>query len=168
MISKSCRDLAQERYLGQSETYKKITQICSDIRTSFENYLKEHTSAESIQYMAKYPDRISVQGDIDLTYEADVPWEWRRVIFDSMLNVQLAKLNFPRLFPSPSFMFCDNSEFDKEFTNEIKKKIKSLGPLVKTLTPELEALDKALSEKTMNKTSIKEYYPELYNLMYND
>ena len=169
MIERFYRNLATGRYLAQSENYKKILQICSEIRASFENYLKEHVSAEAIDYMLKYPDRVAVQNDIDLSYNVQTSWRWRSTIFNNnMLIISLNSLNLPRVFPSVSNMFGKDSSFDKDFTAKIDRRLKELDSLANNLIPELEALENALSEKSMNKTSIKEYYPELYNLIYND
>ena len=169
MIDKTTRDSARDKYLANSKEYVEICNLLNEIKSDFVDYLINNSSEEVLDYMKRHPEYIILQKDISLKYQLD--YVARGVFQNSSsvsLTIDLGKLNLPTLFP-PYFNDYDNEPFynnHKEFVDKFHEKLGRLNKMAAELNNVLVKLDTVLSEESMNKTSIKKYYPELYNLMY--
>jgi len=169
MIERKYRDLAEAKYLARSKKYLEATNKAKELQNLVTNYLQETLTEEAIKYSIKYPDRVNIQDNLDFEYELSCSWSYRHLI-SNMMKVNLKGLGLPRLYPSVSTIFDTESEFYKEhkaFCKKLIKLIKEISDIIKEVGPEVDALESALSEKSMNKTSIQKFYPELYELIYD-
>ena len=177
MIRKYIIVAAEKKYAAtKASEVQEIKGILKEMQTLCVNRIKEVYPQELLDFKARFPKYIKEQPDISLSYDLDISWN-DRTLFERCcggsgggLVVHLAQFGLP-LFLSSSRDITVTSDFykkEKDFCDQFINLKTAMEKKIKQLVSKLRAIDDALGAESMNKTSIKKYYPNLYELVFED
>jgi hypothetical protein len=168
MVEQSKITAALRKYAAGSEEFSNMTKIKNEMETIILDSINSTYSDREVEIAKKYRDNVMFQKDISLEYELDISWEFRNFVSSSLNTIKLAQVDKPAVILSIRDIEENDSELKKEneeLYTELNKLFKKLKKYSSSLNKKLHAIKDVLSDKSMNITSIKKYYPELYKLM---
>ena len=167
MIERGKVTAALKKYAAVSEEFSNLKKIRNEMETLILDCINSTYSDKEVEIARKYRNNVVFQKDIDLEYKLEMSWEFRNFL-SSIYKLNLSHVDKPAVILSISDAEDNDSELKSE-NMELYTKLNSLLKQLKSesskLNKKLRAIDEALSDKSMNITSIKKYYPELYQLM---
>ncbi len=159
-----------EKYVAGSVEYSKLLMIKKEMEDLIEKEIDSTFTKEEIDLARKYKDRVYFQRDIDLMYATNIPYSYRRYL-EKALELKLVKIDKPEILKS-YHDFLKKDDADSDFKKEhkdlylgLRSKMMDMSSIINDLVKKIGAIDSTLSDKTMNITSVKKYYPQLYELM---
>ena len=167
MVEQSKITAALRKYAAGSEEFSNMTKIKNEMETVILDSINSTYSDKEVEIAKKYRDSVMFQKDISLEYELELSWEFRNFV-SSLNTIKLAQVDKPAVILSIRDVEDEDSELKKEneeLYTELNKLFKKLKKYSSSLNKKLHAIKDVLSDKSMNITSIKKYYPELYKLM---
>lgn len=167
MVEQSKITAALRKYAAGSEEFSNMTRIKNEIETVILDSISSTYSDKEVEIAKKYRDNVMFQKDISLEYELGLSWEFRNFV-SSLNTIKLAQVDKPAVILSIREAEEEDGELKKEneeLYTKLNKLLKELKKYSSSLDKKLHAIERVLSDKSMNITSIKKYYPELYKLM---
>ena len=167
MIEESKRSLAIKKYVAGSEELAKMLSIKKEMEDLIIDKINSTYSDKEVEIARRNRNSVYFQNDISIEYELCVSWNYRHYL-TNMDHLTLKHVDKPAVILSTSDITSESSplkEIDEDFYNSLKSKLAKINAEGKCLQKKLDALNQVLSDKAMNITSVKKYYPELYNLM---
>lgn len=169
MIREYYRNVAEKQYLSHSKDKKKLDQIMIELEKFIIDTIINKFPKRVLDYAAKYPDRVKLQEDIDLSYVVDLDYRSMYYVLPGVLTLHLGSAAAPLFLERPTDALKKSGEFyteNIEFCNKFQKYIKTIKTLTDKIISNVTDLREALSASSMNKTSIEKFYPELFKLVY--
>lgn len=181
MIEENIRDNAVKKYVNQSPKLQHAVALFQNIKAETIKLLLNHFSDSKEEFSKISVDYIIPQANISFRitdYYGNCPYCVRDVI-DNTTRIDLHSAGFiPRLLTSVGSgvdqklaiergFEAEEKTLDKEWLENINKSISMALKEVDEVRQEAKALDDALHSASMNKTSIKKFYPKLYDLIYD-
>lgn len=167
MIEHSKITAVLQKYTAVSEEFSKLKKIRNEMEALILESINSTYSDKEVAVAKKYRDNVMFQKDLSLEYELDLSWEFRKYV-SSIYTISLSQVDKPAVILSIREIEDKDTELKKE-NEELYTKLNKLFKDLKTessnLNKKLHAIERVLSDKSMNITSIKKYYPELYKLM---
>jgi len=167
MIEHSKITAVLQKYTAVSEEFSKLKKIKNEMEALILESINSTYSDKEVAVAKKYRDNVIFQKDLSLEYEFNLSWEFRRYV-SSIYTISLSQVDKPAVILSIREIEDKDTELKKE-NEELYTKLNKLFKDLKTessnLNKKLHAIERVLSDKSMNITSIKKYYPELYKLM---
>ena len=167
MIERSKITAALKKYAAGSEEFSNMTRIKNEMETVILDSISSTYSDKEVEIAKKYRDNVMFQKDISLEYELGLSWEFRNFV-SSLNTIKLVQIDKPAVILSIREAEDEDGELKKEneeLYTKLNKLLKELKKYSSSLDKKLHAFERVLSDKSMNITSIKKYYPELYKLM---
>lgn len=155
------------KYMAASEEYSDLLLLKKEMENLIIDNINSTYSDKEVDIARKNRESVVFQKNISLEYKLGIPWEYRHY-FSKIYTLDLDSIDKPAIILSTDDITGDDPELkkdNKELYEKVNDVYKRLRKDVDSLCKKMKAIDEALSNKSMNITSIKKYYPELYNLM---
>lgn len=167
MIKDDLRCATIRKVVATSVEYSNLLSIKTEMENCVISGIDSMFTSEEITVARNNRDKIKFQGDIDLEYALNVAYGYRHYLRSACV-LGTGKSDKPEIITGYHDIIDKNSSL-KEENSELYNQLNSLfikfNKEAEDLEKKITAVDNVLSMKSMNITSIKKYYPELYELM---
>lgn len=167
MIKDDLRCATIRKVVAASVEYSNLLSIKTEMENCIISGIDSMFTSEEITVARNNRDKIKFQKDIDLEYALNVAYGYRHYMRSACV-LSIGKSDKPEIITSYHDITDENSslkEENSELYNQLNSLLKKFNKEVKDLEKKIKAVDDVLSMKSMNITSIKKYYPELYELI---
>lgn len=169
MIQRKYIDKVKSWILSKSAEAHKYSEAVKDLEKVFKEFIESKYDSKVFEYCKLHPDSVYFQGDFDFFYEVNgLSWDQLKNFGHSYLTIQFPP-NYPKAI---DFHKIWNGEAADDSYKDLCSKVAPLKTKIertlKNLSNMMEKSSEILKKPSMNKTSIKTYYPELYKIMFDE